>query len=87
MERIMQTKLTLRLDKEIIEEIKSYALRQRKSLSTLTETLYKTTLNSEEKEKLKLSPIVKKYRGILQGKNIKDDEERMKYLAEKHMHE
>jgi hypothetical protein len=83
----MQTKLTLRLEKEIIEEIKIYALKHKKSLSTLTETLYKSTLNTEEEETLDITPIVKKYKGILQGKVIDENEARMRYLKEKHMHE
>ncbi|MFA7146686.1 MAG: DUF6364 family protein, partial [Candidatus Riflebacteria bacterium] len=40
----MDTKLTLRLDKEVIERIKIYASKRQKSLSALTEELYKSLL-------------------------------------------
>ncbi|KKK83312.1 hypothetical protein LCGC14_2794640, partial [marine sediment metagenome] len=46
----MNTKLTLRMEKEIIEQIKMYAMEHNKSVSFLTETLYKSILIKEKEE-------------------------------------
>jgi hypothetical protein len=58
-------KLTLRLDKEIIEKIKIYAAKQQKSLSALTEELYKSFLLRDDSESEIHSPIAKKYKEII----------------------
>ncbi len=58
----MNTKLTLRMEKEIIEQIKMYAMEHDKSVSSLTETLYKSILLKENEEDAELTPIAKKYK-------------------------
>ena len=65
----MKTKLTLTLDKEVIQEAKAYAKDHRQSLSKIVENYFKditkkekNTYNLDENE---LSPIVKKLRGSI----------------------
>ena len=80
----MQTKLTLRLEEDIINKIKMHAAKQDQSLSKFTETLFRKILNVDKIDTEKLTPIVKKYKGILKNK-IKDDrEEIVDYLIDRH---
>lgn len=83
----MDTKLTLRLNKEIIERIKIYASKQQKSLSALTEELYKSFLlrsnrNSESEIR---SPIAKKYKGIISSTDFDAEAQKSSYLRNKHL--
>ena len=82
----METKLTLRLSKEIIDQIKIYALKKQRSLSSITEDLYKQLL-IEKQEMLKdiNTPIAKKYKGILGDKDIDTASLKLDYLKEKHL--
>ena len=82
----MNTKLTLRLDKDIIEQIKIYALTNQKSLSALTEDLYKKVLY-DNKENLSdiQTPIAKKYKGVLGKSEIDFNSMKLKYLKAKHL--
>lgn len=82
----MDTKLTLRLDKTVIEQIKIYALKHQLTLSGLTEDFYKTILNSEKEYPEEVSsPIAKKYRGIIKETDISYDDLKYDYLKEKHL--
>ena len=81
----METKLTLRLEKEIIERIKLFAMKEGLSLSDLTEDLYKTLLAREQQGSVgSLSPIARKYKGILGTDTIDEEELRFQALLEKH---
>ena len=62
----MNTKLTLTLEKKIIEHAKKYASEKGKSLSEMVENYFKylTEFKSEETED-ELSPRIKKLRGVL----------------------
>ena len=82
----MNSKLTLRLDKDIIEEIKIFALKHKRSISSLTEYLYKKVLiNKEGGAAAILSPIAKKYKGILGTEKIDIEKQKLEYLKEKHL--
>lgn len=82
----MDSKLTLRLDKDIIEEIKIFALKHKQSLSSLTEDLYKKILLINENDGSRIeSPIARKYKGILGSETIDVAEQRLEYLREKHL--
>jgi hypothetical protein len=62
----MNTKLTLTIEKEIIEEAKEYAKKKGQSLSDLVENYFKLlTKNERQIEPKQLSPRVKRLRGIL----------------------
>ncbi len=60
----MNTKLTLNLDKEIIDEAKTYAKSQSVSLSKLIEN-YLNSLTRISKSKSTVSPLVESLTGII----------------------
>ena len=60
----MNTKLTLNLDKEIIDEAKTYAKSQSVSLSKLIEN-YLNSLTRTSKTKSTVSPLVESLTGII----------------------
>ena len=80
----MNTKLTLTIDKEIIEQAKKYAAEKGRSLSDMVENYFKFLTESKLEEKSEtLSPRVKRLRGILKVRSDFDykkilDEERIK---------
>ncbi len=56
----MATKLTITVNKTIIEEAKSYAKSQGRSLSNLIEEYLKSVVNKKKQEKdFEISPVVK----------------------------
>lgn len=82
----MDTKLTLKLDQEVIEKAKKYASDQKLSLSRIVETyLQSLTTQKESGDNLRISPFVK---SISSGTKIPADldykEEYSKYLMEKY---
>ena len=80
----MQTKLTLRLEKETINQIKIYAAKRHQSLSKFTESIFRKILNTEKINRKKLTPIVRKYKGILKNKINDDRDEIVDYLIDRH---
>lgn len=60
----MNTKLTLNLDKDIINEAKTYAKKHQVSLSKLIEN-YLNSLTRESKIKSSVSPLVESLTGII----------------------
>ena len=83
-EHEMNTKLTLRLDEDIIIRIKNYATRHQVSLSKFTENIFRQILDSTDNDAHTLTPIVKKYRGILKDNKINETEELTDRLIQKH---
>lgn len=63
----MNTKLTLTLEKEIIEEAKKYASKKGRSLSEMVENYFKYITESKTHSATteELSPRVQKLRGVL----------------------
>ncbi len=80
----MQTKLTLRLDSELIEKAKDYAQRNETSLSKLIEK-YFTVISkmSPSVSEQDLPPITRSLWGMLAGISA-DEHEYLDYLEEKH---
>jgi Family of unknown function (DUF6364) len=80
----MQTKLTLRLEDQLIEQAKSYAAKAGKSVSQLVAEYFKL-LTSEKKTKPTppSTPITQSLRGLLRGSKL-DEKDYKKYLEEKH---
>ncbi len=71
----MNTKLTLSMEKKIIEMAKEYAKETGLSLSEIVENYFKfITLNRKKIKSKQLSPKVKKLRGIL---NLEEMNENM----------
>jgi hypothetical protein len=62
----MDTKLTIRLDSEIIERAKKYASDQKISLSKLVETYLDSISKSkpDESDDIQISPLVKSLMGV-----------------------
>ena len=69
----MNTKLTLNLDKEVIEEAKVYAKSNSVSLSKLVEN-YLRSVSQQSKKKSSVSPLVESLTGIIPNDyNERDD--------------
>ncbi len=80
----MNAKLTLKLNRQIIEDTKRYAQQQGTSLSRLVES-YFSKLTRGDRENSKLSGTVAELAGIIRGAEIDDAEDGYAaYLAEKH---
>ncbi len=62
----MNTKLTLTIEKEVIEVAKEYAKQKGQSLSEMVENYFKfVTVNRKKIKEKQLAPKVRKLRGIL----------------------
>lgn len=90
----MNTKLTLTMDKSVIERAKKYARRQDRSLSNLVENYLKAITNQDkikqddnsERNQQELSPIVKSLKGSFKGSETLDyKKELKKRLEEKYL--
>lgn len=80
----MNTKLTLNLNKQIIESAKDYAKTHHISLSQLIEN-YLSSLTQKDKRKIKISPLVESLTGVIpkdEGKDFK--KEYYEYLNKKY---
>lgn len=64
----MDTKLTLNIDKNVIEKAKIYAKSHKVSLSQITE-FYLSSLVSESKSKEEITPLVQKLTGVIKIDN------------------
>lgn len=85
---VMDTKLTLKLDKFVIEKAKEYAASHKRSLSRLIESYLKSLVildSPESKDEIQISPFVK---SLSTGVNIPDDYDHKKeytnYLSKKY---
>lgn len=84
----MNTKLTLTIEKEVIEQAKKYAKQKGQSLSEMVENYFKLLASEKIKSKeTKLSPKVNRLRGIIKTdenldyKKILSEELSKKYEA------
>jgi hypothetical protein len=84
----MDTKLTLKLDKNVIERAKEYALSQKRSLSGMIESYLKTIItkdNTQSDNDIEISPFVKSFRtGVKIPADYDYKEEYRNYLSEKY---
>jgi hypothetical protein len=79
----MNTKLTLNLDKDVIEQAKSYAKDHKVSLSKLIEN-YLDSLTTRSDKKTKISPLVESLTGVIPNENHEDRKDYQEYLAKKY---
>jgi len=80
----MTTKLTLTVEKSVIEKAKSYASQTGRSLSELIEN-YLETLTQESSDQT-VSPKLKKIIGSVKlPKNFDEEKELRSYLEKKHL--
>jgi formiminotetrahydrofolate cyclodeaminase len=81
----MTTKLTLTVEKTVIEKAKSYAKKTGRSLSELIEK-YLENITSNEKNENELSPKLRKIVGAVKlPKNFDEEKEVRSYLEKKHL--
>lgn len=79
----MNTKLTLNLDKNIIEEAKSYAKENKLSLSKLIES-YLGSLTKSSAKSQKISPLVESLTGVIPDEGTEERADYRDYLNEKY---
>ncbi|WP_396596253.1 DUF6364 family protein [Dokdonia sp. R86516] len=80
----MNTKLTLTIEKEIIERAKNYAKEKNRSLSDIIENYLKTLTKEERKNKSKkLNPAVESLRGSFKMPKDMDYKKELKNRLEK----
>ncbi len=80
----MDTKLTLKLNQDIIEKAKEYAKLKKTSLSDLIEN-YLHNLTNDKKSKNTISPLVKSLSGVINLPNDYDDKkDYTEYLTNKY---
>ena len=82
----MNTKLTLTIEKEVIEIAKAYAKEKGQSLSEMVENYFKLlTMDRRVIKEKELSPKVRKLRGIIKTNEIIDYKQLLsEELAKKH---
>ena len=81
----MQTKLTLRLDEELVRRAKAHAKREGKSLSQIVSDYFSLLKqpSGENREAEPGAPLTQSLRGILRGAEV-DEEDYRRHLDEKH---
>ena len=80
----MDTKLTLSLDRKVIEQAKKYAQKKNISLSKLIEA-YLSRASSQEKEEPAISPLVKSLSGVIKlSKGFNHKKAYSDYLSDKY---
>ncbi|SKB57808.1 hypothetical protein SAMN05660477_00001, partial [Soonwooa buanensis] len=80
----MNTKLTLNLNKSIIESAKDYAKDNKVSLSKLIEN-YLNSLITKEKRKIEISPLVESLTGVIPTQSEQNSEDDYyEYLSKKY---
>ncbi|MGO9513632.1 MAG: DUF6364 family protein [Steroidobacteraceae bacterium] len=80
----MQTKLTLRLEQQLILRAKRYARRSGKSLSELVADLFSRLNSGDEPPSRELTPAVRSLAGALSGRRPSSRADYRKHLDEKH---
>ena len=79
----MNTKLTLNLDKGVIEEAKSYAKENKMSLSKLIENYLRSLTKDTNKKDRKVSPLVDSLTGVISS-DVDERKSYRDYLSEKY---
>ncbi len=82
----MSTKLTLTIDKSIIQKAKKYAKERERSLSDIIENYLKLITEDQTSEEIKITPLVKSMRGSFKApKDFDYKEELTKALSNKYL--
>lgn len=80
----MDTKLTLKLDKDVIDGVKEYAGKKNISLSKMVEKYFKSLIEKKSSKK-SYSPLVNELSGVINlDENFDFEEEYTHYLVEKY---
>ena len=81
----MITKLTLTIEKSIIQKAKKYAKSKERSLSDIIENYLKAITDDETNEEIEITPLVKSLKGSFKAPEDFDyKEELTKALSEKY---
>ncbi len=80
----MATKLTLRIDEELIARAKTYAKQSGKSVSRLVADFFTLLSQSDEEEAFKITPKVKSLYGLLQDATI-DFDDYKRHIEQKYL--
>ncbi len=80
----MQTKLTLRLDEELIRQAKEYAERRGKSVSRIVADYFALLNRASAMEGAGETPVVQSLRGVLRGSSV-DEADYRDHLEEKYL--
>lgn len=84
----MEAKLTLKLDKGVIEKAKKYAKKKNISLSRMVERYFKAVVEKKQDKEKKYSPLVEELSGIINlDKDFHFREYYTNYLIEKYQSE
>jgi replicative DNA helicase len=84
----MDSKLTLKLNSQIIENAKKYAAEHKRSLSRIIETYLKTLTSSETEEgdEIEISPFVKSLKtGVQVPPDLDYKSDYLNHLNKKHL--
>lgn len=88
-DHFMDAKLTLKLDKNVIENAKQYASLNKQSLSRLIESYLKAITEKEKKiqdDDFEISPFIKSFRtGVKIPPDLDYKKEYGEYLSEKYL--
>ncbi len=79
----MSSKLTLRIDENLIKAAKRYSAQKGKSVSMFVADFFRTLQSEEFEAKQNYSPTVKSLKGILKGKKISESDHK-RFLEEKY---
>jgi len=79
----MQTKLTLRLDRRLIRQAKTYAARTGKSVSGIVADFFGRLEDPHAPVETELAPLVESLVGALRGRRVTEADYR-RYLEAKH---
>lgn len=80
----MNTKLTLRMDDNLIKSAKEHSAKTGKSVSRIVADLFEIIKNEKLKREYHLTPTVRTLKGALKRKPV-DEKEYKKYLEEKYL--
>jgi hypothetical protein len=80
----MNTKLTLRMDDNLIEYAKQYSAKTGKSVSRIVADLFEMMKNENFEKNYSITPAVLSLKGVLKGKSV-DEKDYEKYLEEKYL--
>lgn len=80
----MNTKLTLRLDDQLIESAKEYSAQTGKSVSKIVADFFVIIKNEKLKNKYSVSPTVQSLKGVLKGSQF-SEKDYNNYLEDKYL--
>lgn len=81
----MESKLTLRLNKKVVEGAKRFSKKNNTSISKIVENYLDSILKTGQDQNISISPGVEKISGILKEADIKDYKKEISaYIEKKH---